>query len=137
MEYRARGEIEGTCKIVFFILAWGHDFLLTPAGHPGGTDLGQEMEIEFIRKDNHLIRLQVLNLPPNPGQAFHLLRIVIFGHQFGPFPYPAQFMQPAPHRPSGDFQVMFGVELACQCGTTPAGATPSKGPRGYLEEGGE
>src|SRR5215217_6803671 len=63
-----------------------YDFLLTPSGHPRGTDLGQQMDIEFISKDHYLMRLQVLHLPPNPGQAFHALRIVIFGDQLGPFP---------------------------------------------------
>lgn len=137
MEYLACGEIEGAREIVFFLLSWRHDFLLAPSGHPRGTDFGQEMDSEFISKDEPLMRLQVLNLPPNPGQAFHPLRIVIFGNQRGSFPYPAQFMQPAPYRPSGDLKAMFGMEFAGQCGTTPAGATPPKGPWGCLEKSGE
>ena len=45
------GEIERAREIVFFILAWRPDCLLAPTGHPRGTDLGQEMDIAFIRKD--------------------------------------------------------------------------------------
>src|SRR5215467_1298871 len=72
------GEIERASKRVFFILPWRHDFLLAPLRHPRGTDFGQQMDIEFIRKDHHLIRLQLLRMPPNPGQSLDSLGSLSF-----------------------------------------------------------
>src|SRR6266581_4207636 len=112
MEYLPGGEIERTSKIVFFILPWRHDFLLAALGHPRGTDLGQQMNIEFISKDHHLMRLQLLSMPPNPGQALDPLGVVVFGHQLGPFPHPAHVMEPASYGPCGNLQAVFRHELA-------------------------
>ena len=78
-------EVERSCQIVLFVRAWCHDFPLLPLGHPRRTDLGQEMDIQFISKDHHLMGLQLLGMPPNPGQAFHPLRVVILGRQLARF----------------------------------------------------
>jgi hypothetical protein len=85
MKYLAHGEIEGARERVFCILSWRHDFLLAPSGHPRGPDLGQEMDSAFISKDLQLMRWHALNLPPNPGQAFHPLRIVILATNLARF----------------------------------------------------
>src|SRR4029450_1860637 len=89
MQYLPGGEIECTSQRMFFILPWRHDFLLAPLGPPRSTDFGQQMDIEFSSKDHHLIRWQLLSMPPNPRQALDPLWVVIFGHQLGPFPHPA------------------------------------------------
>jgi len=119
MEYLTDGEIERASKRVFCILPWRHDFLLAPLGHPRGTDLGQQMDIEFISKDYHLMRWQLLSMPPNPGQALDPLCVVIFGHQLGPFSHPAHVMEPASYGPRGNLQAVFRLELGSQRGTTP------------------
>src|SRR4051812_12791839 len=124
MEELARSKIERASEIIFFILPWRHDFLLAPLRHPCSTDLRQQMDIEFISKDQHLMDLQVLDMPANPSQARDSLWIVIFGYQLGPFPHPPQFMEPAPYRPRRHLKTMLGVEFKCQRGTTPACATP-------------
>src|SRR5262245_59039043 len=58
MQQLAGGEIECPSQIVFLVRAWRHDFFLGALEHPGGSDLRQEVDIEFIRKDHHLMRLQ-------------------------------------------------------------------------------
>jgi hypothetical protein len=87
MEYLASAQVECTSEIGFFILPWRHHFLLAPFGHPRGTDLGPQMDIEFIRKDQSLLCLPWLSMPPNPGQAFDPLRIglvySLIGHRIG------------------------------------------------------
>ena len=134
MQYLSGGKIERTSQIVFFILPWRHDFCLAPLGHPRSPDFGQQMDIEFIRKDQHLMRLQALGMPPNPGQALDPLWVVIFRHQFGPFPYPAHVMEPASYGPCGNLQAVFRLELRRQRGTTPPRPAPAIGTWWDLEE---
>src|SRR5262245_47336128 len=74
-------------------------------------------------------------LKPNPGQAFNPVRVVIFGHQFGPFPDPPNLMEPATYGFRRDLDTMFGLERRRQGGTTPAGAAPAVGTRGFFENG--
>jgi len=126
--------MERASQIVFFILPWRHDFLLAPLRHPRGTDFGQQMDIEFIRKDHHRIRLPLLRMPPNPGQSLDALGVVIFRPQLGPFPHPAHLMEPAPDGPRRHFQAMLGLELGSQRGTAPPRAAPAIGPWWGLEE---
>ena len=75
----------------------------------GGEVFRQEVDIEFIRKDHHLTRTQVVMLKPNPGQAFGPMRVVIFGHQFGACPDPADLMEPAAHGFCGHLDPMLGL----------------------------
>jgi hypothetical protein len=82
---------------MFLVRARRHDLVLRALPHPRCTDLRQEVDIEFIRKDHHLMRTQVFVLKPNPRQAFDPLRVVIFGHELSALPDPAYLMQPAPH----------------------------------------
>ena len=134
MEALARGEIERPSEIVFFIFPGRHDFLLAPLGHPGRSDLGQQMHIELIGKDHHLARWQARGMKPKAGQARDPLRIIIFGHQLGPLPHPAHFMEPAAYGPSRNLQPGFGLELGCQRGPTPPRPAPTIGPWWRLEE---
>ena len=134
MQYLAGGKIERTSHIAFFILPWRHDCFLAPLGHPGRPDFGQQMDIEFICKDHPLMHLQVLGMPPNPGQAHDPLWVVIFRHQFGPFPHPAHLMEPAPYGPGGNLQAVLRLELRRQRGTTPPRPAPAIGTGWSLEE---
>ena len=84
-------------EIVLLVLPWRHDLSLRALRHPRRPDLGQEVNIEFIRKDHHLMRLQVFVLKPNTGQPLDPVRVVIFGDQLGPFPDPAHLVEPAAH----------------------------------------
>ena len=93
------------------------------------------MDVEFIRKDHDLLDLQMLGLPADPRPARDPLRVLIFGHQLGPFPHPTQFMKPAPHRPRRHLKTMFGVEFEGQRGRTPARATPPIRPGWGLQQG--
>jgi len=134
MKYLAGGKIERTSKRVVFLLPWRHDFLLAPLGHPRGPNLGPQMDIECSGQDHPLMRVQALGMPPTLGQALDPLRIVIFGHQLGPFPHPAHVMEPPPDGPRGNRQAMFRLEVDCQCGTTPPRPAPAIGPWWDLEE---
>src|SRR6516164_8641191 len=93
------------------------------------------MDIEFISKDHHLMRLQALGMKANPGQALDPLRVVIFGDALGPFPHPAHGMEPASDGPDGHLQALFRLELGRQRGTTPPRPAPAIGPWWSLEEG--
>ena len=93
------------------------------------------MDVEFIRKDHHLMGLQLCGMPPNPGQAFHPLWIVIFGRQLGPFPYPADLVEPAAHGFCGYIDAMFRLECQRERGTAPPRAAPAVGPWGFFQQG--
>src|SRR5262252_2218802 len=122
-------------EIVFLVRPRCHDLLLGPLGHPGGADLWQEVNIEFIREDYHLMRTQVFVLKPNPSQAFNPMRVIIFGHQFGALPDPAYLMEPATHGFRRDLKAVFGLERGGEGRTTPPGAAPAVGPRSFFEDG--
>src|SRR2546425_9644449 len=128
MQYLPGGQIERPSQRMFFILPWRHHFFLAPLRHPGGTNLRQQMESEFISKDHPLMRWQALGMPPNPGQALDPLRVVIFGHQVGPFPHPAHVMEPSSYGPRGNLQAVFRLKLGCQRRTTPPRPAPAIGP---------
>src|SRR5215207_8472189 len=134
MEYLPGGEIERPSQIVFCLLPWRHDFLLASLGHPCRPDLGQEVNIAFISKDHHFMRLQRLSMPPNPSQALDPLWVVILSHQLGPFPHPAHFMEPPSYGPCGNLHAVFPLELGSQRGTTPPRPTPAIGTGCGLEE---
>ena len=81
------------------------------------------------------MRLQLLRMPPNPGQALDPLGVVVFGHQLGPFPHPAHGMEPASYGPCGNLPAVFRRELGRQRGTTPPRPAPAIGTGWRLEEG--
>src|SRR6185295_14602376 len=124
-------------QIVLLVLAWGHHLFLRPLWHPGRSNLRQQVDIEFIRKDHPLMRLQMFALKPNARQTLDPVWVVIFGHQLGPFPHPAHLVEPAAHGFRGHCDAVFGLERRREGGTTPAGATPAIGPRGSFEYGPE
>src|ERR671925_73123 len=134
MPYLAGSPIARTCQRVFVILPWRHDFCLAPLEPPRRPDCGQQMDIECIRTDKPLMRLQVLGMPPNPGQALDPLWVVIFRHQFGAFPHPAHLMEPSSDGPRGHLQAVFRLELRRQRGPTPPRPAPAIGTGWRLEE---
>ena len=111
MEYGASGEIQGASEVVLRVLAGGHDFLLGPFGHPGRADLGQQVDIELIGKNHHLMHLPQLAMKSNTGQAFDPLWIIILGNQLRPFPYLIHLVEPAAYSPCGYFKPEFSLEF--------------------------
>ena len=93
------------------------------------------MDIEFVRKHHGFTQFEVLEDIPDAGQAVDPLGIVVFGHQLGSLPYPADLVHPAAHRLSRDREAPFSRQSQSQGGATPAGAAPAVGPRGGLEQG--
>ncbi len=67
MQQLAGSKIQRPSQIVLLVLSWGHHLFLRPLRHPGGPDLRQQMNIEFIRKNHHFMRLQVFLMKPNTG----------------------------------------------------------------------
>ena len=134
MQYLAGSQMERTCQRVFVILPWRHDFFLAPLGPPRRPDFGQQRDSEFIRKDQPLMRLPVLGVPPNPGHALAPLWVVILRHQFGAFPHPAHLMEPASDGPRGHLQAVLRLELRRQRGPTPPRPAPALGTGWRLEE---
>ena len=97
VEHLASGEMQRPSEIVLLIFSWRHDLGLRALRHPRCPDLGQEVDIEFIDKDHHLMRVQVFVLKSHAGQPLNPVRVIIFGDQLGPFPDPAYLMEPATH----------------------------------------
>ena len=56
-----------------------------PWGIHAAPNLGREVNIEFIRKDHHLMRLQVFVMEPNTSQTGDPVRVVILGHELARF----------------------------------------------------
>jgi hypothetical protein len=127
--------MQGSSAIVFLVRPRCPALVLAPWGPPGGADLRQEVNIEFIGKDHHLLRTSVFVLKPNPCQAFDPVRGVIFGHQFGTFPHPADLRQPAPHGFRRALDAVCGLERRGEGRTPPPGAAPAVGPRSFCEDG--
>ena len=98
MEQFAGCEMQRSSQIVLLIFAWRHDLGLRAVRDPRCPDLGQEVKIEFIRKDHDLMGLQVFMMKPNAGQTLNPLWVIIFGHQLRPFPHLAYLVEPAAHR---------------------------------------
>ena len=122
-------------EIVLLILPWRHHFGLRTLGHPRCADLRQEVDIELIRKHHHLMCVEVFVLKPNPSHAFDPVRVVIFGHQLGSIPAPADLMEPAPHGFRRDLDAVFCRQRGGEGRTTPSGAAPAIGPWGFFEYG--
>src|SRR5687768_852796 len=135
MQELASGEIERTSQVVLLVLARRHDLFLASFGHPGRPDLGQQVNIEFISKDHHLMVLQGFGLIPDTSQTLEPFGIVIFSYQLGPFPHPAHLVEPASHGFDRYPNTVFGFESRTECGTTPARAAPAIGPWGGFEQG--
>lgn len=63
----------------------------------------------------------------NAGQPLDPLGIGIFGHRLGPFPDPAEFVQPAPHGLRGHRAALLGGQLRGQRRATPVRPAPAIG----------
>jgi hypothetical protein len=59
--------MERPSQIVLLVRAGRHDLFLGALQHPGGADLGQEMDIEFIGKHHDLMGLQGFMVESNQG----------------------------------------------------------------------
>src|SRR5262245_59526151 len=81
IEQLAGGEMQRPSHVVLLMLPWCHDLSLRALRHPGRPDFGQEVDIECLRKDHHLTRLQVFVMKPNEGEALDPVWVVIFGHE--------------------------------------------------------
>src|SRR5712692_11193281 len=108
----------------------GQDFELLTFGHPLRADFGQQTESEFIGKEQRGPGRQRLAGVADARQLLHPLRVVIFGSQLGPLPYPAQFVQPAAHRFGRHWHAPADLQLQGQ-----RRATPATGPRDSPQQG--
>jgi hypothetical protein len=66
-------------QIVFFVYAWRHDLGLCALRHPRCPDRRQEMNIEFSRKDYHLMRWHIVVMKPTAGQPLDPVWVVSLG----------------------------------------------------------
>src|SRR4030095_16690988 len=57
IQHLTGGKMQCPCERVLLILPWCHDLYLRTLRHPRRPDFGEEGNIEFIRKDHHLMRL--------------------------------------------------------------------------------
>lgn len=91
------------------------------------ADLGQQVNVEFVSKQQKLFGAELLKKPANPCQFFDALWIIIFRLKFGALPNPAEFMQPTPGGIGRNLDAAIDFELGSQAGTTPTRATPAEG----------
>src|SRR5215468_10519315 len=89
IEHLSRGQLKRPSEIVLLVRTRGHDLCLRALRHPGCTDFGQGMSIEFIRKHHALMCLYIFLKELNVSQALDASRIIIFGHALRPVPHPA------------------------------------------------
>src|SRR6266446_7321126 len=129
-----RREMEGACQIMLLVLPRREYLLLGPLWHPGCPHLGQQMDIEFIGKDQHLTVLQLFLMKADARQPLDTLGVIIFRHQLGALPDPAEFVEPAPYRLGRHLQAVFSLEGGRERGTTPPCAAPSVGAWRRLEQ---
>jgi hypothetical protein len=134
IESFASRQMQRASQVGFFIGARGHDLGLRALEHPGCTDLWQEMHIAFIRKHQDFMRLQVVMHKPNTGEPLDPVWLIIFGHELGALPDPADLMEPAAHGFCGHRDAMLGLERHGERGTAPPGAAPAIGPWGFFEQ---
>src|SRR6266852_8878852 len=71
--------VEGPGQVVLLILARGRDFDLGALEHPLITDLGEQLDVEFVSKENQLGGPPLLDDLTNPRQAPEALWIIIAG----------------------------------------------------------
>jgi hypothetical protein len=58
IEQFAGCQMQRPSQIVLLVLPWRHDLCLRTLWHPRRPDLGQQVNIKFIRKDHHLMGWQ-------------------------------------------------------------------------------
>jgi hypothetical protein len=132
VEQHPGSQTEGPGQVVYLVLAWRHAFQLAPLGHPGRANFGQQVDMQFVRKDHGLIGLELLEHPADAGQAVDPLGIIVFGDQLGPLPHPADVMEPAAQGLSRDREAPVGLQGQGQRGTAPARPAPPIRPGGAL-----
>ena len=103
--------------------------------HPLIADFGQQVDVEFISKQQQLLWAEMLKNSANARQFLDALRVIIFGNEFGAFPDPAEFVQVTAHGLCRDLHATIDLELGGQTRTTPARATSAEGVRSRLEQG--
>jgi hypothetical protein len=91
---RSRGQVQGTSQIAFLIGAWGQHLPLFPCGHPLRADLGQQIAVQRVGKEQRGPYAQLFNREANPRSRRHAVGIIILGGDLRPFPCPAHLMEP-------------------------------------------
>jgi hypothetical protein len=104
------GQVESAGQVMLCVLARRHDRHLAPFGHPGTPHCGQQMDIQFVRKNHRLRGLELLKYLPDARQTGYALRVVVFGDQLGTLPDPADLVEPAPPRLGGDRDAALGLQ---------------------------
>ena len=127
VKHLAGNDVERPGQIVLFIRTRRHDFKLSAFLHPRISDLRQQVDVEFVSKQQELFRAKMLKNPANSREFLDALRVIIFGNELGAFPDPAEFMQPTAGGIGRDFDAAIDFELRREGGTTPACSTPAEG----------
>ncbi len=91
---------------------WAHGGLLDALGRPGIARLGQPTAIEFGGKDQGFPQPPRLIDQADPSQAFHPVRVVVFRHQLGQFPSPADCVEPVLQGLGRDREALFACSVA-------------------------
>ena len=125
---RARGDIERPGQVALLIGARGQHFHLRPFGHPLSAHLGQQAEVQLVRKEEGHACSQLLEGVANSGQLLHPPGVVVLGDQLGSLPLPPQRMPPPPHRLRRHRDPPPGLQFQSDRGTASSGGDTSRRP---------
>jgi hypothetical protein len=126
--------VERSSQVILLVSARSQDLKLSVFLHPLITNLRQQVDVEFVSKQQELFRPEMLENPADSGQFLDALWVVIFGCEFGSLPDPAHFSQPAAQGIGRGINAAIDLELGRKGCTTPARTAPAEGFWGSLEQ---
>jgi hypothetical protein len=107
---RAGRQIECARHLMPLMPTPAHGGQLHAFRHPHTTNLGQQVDIEFVRHHQCPPRPQLAVHPEDPGQTLHVVWIFAFANELGALPHPADLVEPAPHRVGRDGDAPCGLQ---------------------------
>ena len=92
------GDVQSPSQRALLVGARGQHLALFPLGHPVIADLGQQMDIQLIGKEQGHPSPPLFERQANAGSLLHALGSIIVGSYLRPFPFPVQLRKPGAHR---------------------------------------
>jgi len=130
----AREVVERACQIVFAVCPRRHDFDLRPLRHPLITDLGEQVNVEFVGEKQGVCGLQPFNYGADAGEFGDPLRVIIPRDVARSLPHITDICQPPPDGFARDGDRALRAELESERLTTPPHPTPPVSGRRTLEQ---
>ena len=88
------GDVQGARQIAFLVGAGRQHFDLFPFGHPLIAELGQQMNVQLVGKEQRSPCAPLFERASNPRSRRYAIGIIVFGRNLRPLPFPADLMKP-------------------------------------------